>query len=199
MELIRLLLVDDHPMVREGLRARLASVPGFAVVAEAGDAGEALEALSLQTVDLAVMDVSLRGASGIALTRELLARQPDLRVLVLSMFDNPGYVAEAQRARACGYVLKDSPAEAIVAALRAVAAGQTVWPSSTGDEDGPHLTPREREVLGLVAEGLTSAQIGERLGMGARTVETHRLHLRRKLQLDSPAALLRYAMEGGWR
>jgi two-component system, NarL family, nitrate/nitrite response regulator NarL len=199
MDLIRLLLVDDHPMVREGLRARLASAPGFAVVAEAADAGEALEALAQQRIDLAVMDVALRGASGIALTRELLARQPSLRVLVLSMYDNPGYVAEAQRAGARGYVLKDSPAESIVAALRALAVGEVVWPSNAAADEGPHLTPREREVLGLLAEGLTSAQIGERLGMGARTVETHRLHLRRKLQLDSPTALLRFAMEGGWR
>jgi two-component system, NarL family, nitrate/nitrite response regulator NarL len=193
---MKLLLVDDHPMVREGLRARLAAVPGFEVVAEAGDAVGALAALSLQP-ELVVMDVALREGNGLQLTRQLLALQPGLRVLVLSMYDNPGYVREAKLAGARAYVLKDSAAETIIDALRQVAAGGEVWPPSTSG--GPHLTPREREVLGLLAEGLSSQLIGERLGMGVRTVETHRTHLRRKLRLDSPAALLRYAMEGAWR
>lgn len=195
----RLLLVDDHPMVRDGLRARLADVAGFVVVAEAGDAQTALAAAQRHRPDLVVMDVALRADSGIELTRALIAEHPGLRVLVLSMYDNPGYVSEAQRAGARAYVLKDSPAEAIIEALRRVAAGEQVWPASPSSGDGPHLTPREREVLGLLAEGLSSKQIGERLGMGVRTVETHRTHLRRKLGLDSAAALLRYAMEGQWR
>jgi len=198
-QLVRLLLVDDHPMVRDGLRARLAESTGFSVIAEAGDAAGALAAARLQRPDLVVVDVALRGDSGIALTRELRAEHPGLRVLVLSMYDNPGYVSEAQRAGASAYVLKDSPAEAIIDALRRVAAGGEVWPAGPVQGEGPHLTPREREVLGLLAEGLSSKQIGERLGMGVRTVETHRTHLRRKLQQDSPAALLRYAIEGGWR
>lgn len=197
--LTRLLLVDDHPMVRDGLRARLADVAGFAVVAEAGDAQTALAAARSHRPDLVVMDVALRADSGIELTRALIAEHPGLRVLVLSMYDNPGYVSEAQRAGASAYVLKDSPAEAIIEALRRVAAGEQVWPASQAAGDGPHLTPREREVLGLLAEGLSSRQIGERLGMGVRTVETHRTHLRRKLGLDSAAALLRYALEGQWR
>ncbi len=197
--LTRLLLVDDHPMVRDGLRARLADVAGFAVVAEAGDAQTALAAAQSHRPDLVVMDVALRADSGIELTRELRRQQPGLRVLVLSMYDNPGYVSEAQRAGASAYVLKDSPAEAIIEALRRVAAGEQVWPAPQAAGDGPHLTPREREVLGLLAEGLSSRQIGERLGMGVRTVETHRTHLRRKLGLDSAAALLRYALEGQWR
>jgi two-component system nitrate/nitrite response regulator NarL len=186
-------------MVRDGLRARLAGVAGFAVIAEAGDAAEALAAAEQQRPDLVVMDVALRGASGIELTRELRRRHPGLRVLVLSMYDKPGYISEAQQAGACAYVLKDSPAEAIIEALRTVAQGGEVWPAPAMPAEGPHLTPREREVLGLLAQSLSSKQIGERLGMGVRTVETHRTHLRRKLNLDSPAALLRYAIEGGWR
>lgn len=196
---MKLLLVDDHPMVRDGLRARLERVPGFQVVAEAEDEASARAALAGETVDLVVMDVALRQGNGLQLTRQLLAQQPGLRVLVLSMYDNPGYVREAQRAGAHGYVLKDAPAEHIIDALRQIAAGASVWPQPALAGEGPHLTPREREVLGLLAEGLSSGQIGERLGMGVRTVETHRTHLRRKLQLDSPAALLRYAMEGRWR
>lgn len=196
---MRLMLVDDHPMVREGLRARLAGEPGLELVAEAGDIAGALAAAEQQRPDLLILDIALRGENGLDLARLLRQRQPGLRLLVLSMYDNPGYISEAQRAGACGYVLKDSPAEAIVEALRHVAAGGEVWPATALSPDGPHLTPREREVLGLLAEGLSSRQIGERLGMGARTVETHRLHLRRKLNLESPAALLRYAIEGGWR
>jgi two-component system, NarL family, nitrate/nitrite response regulator NarL len=196
---IRLLLVDDHPMVRDGLRARLSSVPGLQVVDEADDEASAVLALERSRPDLVVMDVSLRNANGIDVTRRLLQLQPGLRVMVLSMYDNPGYVSEAQRAGASAYLLKDSPAERIIEALQTVAAGGEVWPDTTDGEEGPHLTPREREVLGLVADGLSCKQISERLGMGVRTVETHRTHLRRKLKLESPAALVRFALEGQWR
>lgn len=196
---IRLLLVDDHPMVRDGLRARLASVSGLEVVAEADDEASAVQALEQHRPDLVVMDVALRHANGIEVTRRLRQLQPQVRVLVLSMYDNPGYVSEAQRAGASAYLLKDSPAERIIEALQTVAAGGEVWPSCADSDEGPHLTPREREVLGLVADGLSCKQISERLGMGIRTVETHRTHLRRKLQLDSPAALVRFALEGQWR
>lgn len=196
---LKLLLIDDHPMVRDGLRARLTGVPGLVVVAEAADGDTAFQAMREHRPDLAIMDVALRGESGLDLTRRLLAQYPALRVLVLSMYDNPGYVGEAQRAGARAYLLKDNPADAIVAALHTVAAGGEVWPAPPAPGGGPHLTPREREVLGLLAEGLSSRQIGERLGMGVRTVETHRTHLRRKLCLDSPAALLRFALEGSWR
>ena len=197
---VRLMLVDDHPLVRDGLRARLEAVPGLRVVAEADTASSARTQAADHAPDLVLMDIALRSESGIDITRALLAQAPALRVLVLSMFDNPAYVSEAQRAGAVGYVLKDSPAEAIVQAIHTVMGGGTVWPQRTqADSSGPHLTPREREVLGLVAEGLSCKLIGERLGMGVRTVETHRTHLRRKLNLDSPAALIRYAMEGSWR
>lgn len=197
---VQLMLVDDHPLVRDGLRARLETVPGLRVVAEADTAASALMQASDHEPDLVLMDIALRTENGIDVTRALLERHPGLRVLVLSMFDNPAYIAEAQRAGAVGYVLKDSPAEVIVQAIHTVMGGGTLWPERANTETGGrHLTPREREVLGLVAEGLSCKQIGERLGMGVRTVETHRTHLRRKLNLDSAAALIRYAMEGAWR
>jgi DNA-binding NarL/FixJ family response regulator len=196
---IRLILVDDHPMVRDGLRARLATVAGLQVVGEADDEESTLGVVERTQPDLVVMDVALRHSNGLELTRRLKQAQPNLRVLVLSMYDNPGYVSEAQRAGASAYLLKDSPAERIIEALRTVAAGGQVWPSSSDADEGPHLTQREREVLGLVAEGLSCKQISERLGMGVRTVETHRTHLRRKLKLESPAALVRFAVEGQWR
>lgn len=201
MMTIALMLVDDHPLVRDGLRVRLESVPGFNVVAEAGSADEALAAAQARPPDLVLMDIGMKGVNGIEATRRLIAALPKLRVLVLSMYDNAEYVREALAAGACGYLLKDSPAEEIVEAIRAVMAGATHLSSALADavsraERGDGLlTPREREVLALIAEGLSSKDIGERLAMGVRTVETHRTSLRRKLDLTSPAALVRYAVE----
>lgn len=198
---IRLMLVDDHPLVRDGLRARLEAVPGLSVVAEAGSADGALELAPTAQPDIVVMDIGLRGISGIEATARLLRAMPGLRVLMLSMHDNPAYVQEALRAGARGYVLKDSPAEETVSAIRAVMAGETfVAAALSAPQTAPvpgddPITPREREVLALVAEGLSSREIGQRLAMGVRTVETHRTNLRRKLDLPSAAALVRYAVE----
>ncbi len=203
---IRLMLVDDHPLVRDGLRARLESVPGFHVVAEAADATSALQIATTQRPDLVLMDISLRsadGVNGIQATRQLLQQMPALRVLVLSMLDSPQTMREALHAGASGYLLKDSPAQDIVLAIQRVMAGERLIPAGLDDASPVEprglaaLTPREREVLGLIAEGLSSKTIGERLDMGVRTVETHRTHLRRKLELPSPAALVRFAVE--WR
>ncbi len=200
--LVRLMLVDDHPLVRDGLRARLEVVTGLQVVAEADSADAALTAAARTTPDLVLMDIGLRGANGIEATRRLRALLPALRVVMLTMHDNTEYVREALRAGAVGYVQKDSPAEEIVDAIRAVMAGgqylsagiaAALQRAGAGDDDT--LTPREREVLALIAQGLSSKDIGERLAMGVRTVETHRTNLRRKLDLTSPAALVRYAVE----
>ncbi len=198
---IRLMLVDDHPLVRDGLRARLADVPGLAVVAEADGADAALAIAPRAAPDLVLMDIGLRGVNGIEATRRLRAALPAMRVLMLSMHDSAAYVREALQAGAAGYVLKDSPAEEIVEAIHAVMAGGRYLSSAiaaasqrpAAEDDA--LTPREREVLALIAEGLSSRDIGERLAMGVRTVETHRTNLRRKLDLASPAALVRYAVE----
>jgi DNA-binding NarL/FixJ family response regulator len=202
MATLRLMLVDDHPLVRDGLRARLEAVPGLHVVAEADGASSALEQAARAAPDLVLMDIGLRGTNGIEATRRLREALPGLRVLVLSMHDHPEYVRAALGAGAGGYVLKDSPAEDIVAAIHAVCAGQRYL--SAGLEAAAAtprgvdlLTPREREVLALIAEGLSSRVIGERLAMGVRTVETHRTSLRRKLDLPSTAALVRYAVQ--WR
>ncbi len=202
---IRLMLVDDHPLVRDGLRARLASVPGFAVVAEAGSAQEALQQAVATKPDLVLMDIGMRDVNGVEATRQLLAAQPGMRVLVLSMFDSPEYMRAAIGAGARGYLLKDCPAEDIVSAIRALMRGETLQPlglSTLGppaNNPDPTLTPREREVLALIAEGLSSRDIGERLSMGVRTVETHRMHLRRKFNLPTSAALVRLAVERRWQ
>jgi two-component system, NarL family, nitrate/nitrite response regulator NarL len=196
----RLMLVDDHPLVRDGLRVRLNSVPGLHVVAEADSADAATELATRATPDLVLMDIGLRGASGIEATRRLRALLPALHVVVLSMHDTVEYVREALHAGAAGYVLKDSPAEEIVEAIHAVMAGGQYLSAGIAaalqrPSSDDALTPREREVLALIAEGLSSRDIGERLAMGVRTVETHRTNLRRKLDLSSPAALVRYAVE----
>lgn len=201
---VRLMLVDDHPLVRDGLRARLEAVPGLVVVAEADGADAALVQAARAAPDLVLMDIGMRGVNGIEATRRLRAAHPAMRVLVLSMFDNPEYVHEAMRAGACGYVLKDSPAEEIVQAIGAVMAGGSFHSAAVAgslqraERSSALLTPREKEVLALIAEGLSSRDIGARLAMGVRTVETHRSNLRRKLGLPSPAALVLFAVERRW-
>lgn len=201
---VRLMLVDDHPLVRDGLRARLEAVPGFNVVAEADSAAAALALLPQAEPDLVLMDIGMRGVNGIEATRQLLALRPATRVVMLSMFDTAEYVREAVHAGARGYVLKDSSAEEIVAAIHSVMAGGSFHaaalraPPPRPPRGSVLLTPREKEVLALIAEGLSSRAIGERLVMGVRTVETHRTNLRRKLDLPSAAALVRFAVERSW-
>ncbi|MEO3714343.1 response regulator transcription factor [Roseateles flavus] len=198
---LRILLVDDHPLVREGLRSRLQTEPGYEVVAEAGSADEALIALRQAAPDLALLDVGLRQGSGIELARALLAQTPALRVLMFSMYDNPEYVQRALEAGASGYVLKDASVEALLAAIEAVRAGGTyLSPGLTrrmfrAQAPKPVLSPRESEILSALARGETSKDIARRLDLSVRTVETHRQNIKRKLALDTPAELLRYALE----
>jgi len=198
---LRILLVDDHPLVREGLRSRLQTEPGYEVVAEAGSADEALIALRQAAPDLALLDVGLRQGSGIELARALLAQAPALRVLMFSMYDNPEYVQRALEAGASGYVLKDASVEALLAAIEAVRAGGTyLSPGLTrrmfrAQAPKPVLSPRESEILSALARGETSKDIARRLDLSVRTVETHRQNIKRKLALDTPAELLRYALE----
>ncbi|HLO95914.1 MAG TPA: response regulator transcription factor [Burkholderiaceae bacterium] len=198
---LRILLVDDHPLVREGLRSRLQTEPGYEVVAEAGSADEALIALRQAAPDLALLDVGLRQGSGIELAGALLARAPALRVLMFSMYDNPEYVQRALEAGASGYVLKDASVEALLAAIEVVRAGGTyLSPGLTrrmfrAQAPKPVLSPRESEILSAMARGETSKNIARRLDLSVRTVETHRQNIKRKLALDTPAELLRYALE----
>jgi len=198
---IRIALVDDHPLVRDGLRLRLGAVPEFAVVGEAGDAREALALLAHTAVDIVLMDVGMKEVNGIELAADLLQRQPGLRVLMLSMYDNPEYVQRALQAGAQGYVLKDAPASEIVAAIQAVAGGGTFLSPAVSrrlfraQTPRPLLSPRESEVLAALGRGESSKQIAAAMDLSVRTVEAHRQNIKRKLNLDGQAELIKYAVE----
>ena len=201
---IRLLLVDDHQLVRDGLRARLGDIPEIDIVGEAANGQQALSAAETLRPDLALVDVGLPDINGIELTEALAQRRPDLRVLILSMYDSQGYVMSAMRAGARGYVLKDAPSAEIIAAIRAVAAGGVYFSSAltaalaTQPDDTAILTEREREVVILVAQGDSNKRIAQKLDVSVRTVETHRLNLRRKLGIETAAGLASYALKRGW-
>jgi len=207
---IRILLADDHQMVRHGLRLLLDEEPDLQVVAEAGDGAEAVRRALEDDVDLAVLDVAMPRLTGIQAARELGARRPELRVLVLSMHDNEQFFFEALRAGASGYVLKSAAHEDLVAACRAVARGEPfLYPRAVAalvrellERDPAEvpedpLTPRESEVVKLIAEGLTSREIAELLTISDKTVERHRANVLEKLGLRDRVALTRYAIRRG--
>jgi len=198
---IRLLLVDDHPLVRDGLRVRLEAVPGFEVVGEASNAEEAHVQLGALQPTLVLMDVGMKGVNGIDLTSALLEREPALMVLMLSMYDNPEYVQRAMQAGARGYVLKDSPASEIIAAIEAVAGGGTFLSPAVSrrlfrnQTPRPILSSRECEILAALARGLSSKHIAREMDVSVRTVEAHRQNIKRKLSLEGQAELIKYAVE----
>ncbi|MEX3958466.1 response regulator [Trinickia sp. EG282A] len=200
----KIILVDDHPLVRDGLRLRLEGVPGLEVAGEAGNAEEALALAEKLGPDLALMDVGMNGMNGIALAGIFHERFPAVRVLMLSMHDNIEYVTQAVRAGASGYVLKDSPATEIVHAIAAVLENRTFFSADIAarmiqasglQTPAERLTPRELEILDALADGLSSKQIAERYGLSVRTVETHRLNLKRKLDIEGQAELIKFAVE----
>jgi two-component system, NarL family, nitrate/nitrite response regulator NarL len=202
--IIRLVIVDDHPLVRDGLRARLSIVEGLQVMAEAASGAEALELAEKHAPDLMLVDVGMRGMNGIELATALRAKHPLIRVLMLSMYDNREYVLSAVRAGAKGYVLKESPTEEILAAINAVCAGGNYFSSQispfvlVAGGAVPQLTAREHEVLLLLARDRTNKMVARELDISVRTVETHRLSLRRKLGADSATELQRIAITNGW-
>ncbi len=206
---VRVLIVDDHAVVRAGLRLLLEAEAGIEVVGEAGDAQEALAASRSLEPEVVLMDVVLPGPSGVEATRELLAERPQAKVLVLSMQDDPGYVRQAFEAGASGYVLKEAVDAEVVAAVREVAGGGRYLDPSLGARlaaaearervraERDPLSEREHEVLRLLALGHTNQEIARMLAISVRTAETHRAHIMQKLRLESRAQLVRYALEEG--
>jgi two-component system nitrate/nitrite response regulator NarL len=201
---IRLVIVDDHSLVRDGLRARLSVVPGLQVIGEAASGAQALQLAQADPPDLMLVDVGMRGMNGIELATALRERHPQIRVLMLSMYDNREYVLSAIRAGARGYVLKESPTEEILAAISAVCAGGNYFSAQVSNlvmQPGaavPQLTAREHEILLLLAHGRSNKLVARQLEISVRTVETHRLSLRRKLGVDSASELLKIAVTNGW-
>ena len=203
-EPIRVALVDDHELVRDGLRALLTAMPQLEVVGEASSGAEALTLVSQVRPDLLLVDIGMKDMTGLQLTEILCRQYPGIHILILSMYDHAEYVTSSIRAGARGYVLKDAASWEIVAAIDAIAAGgtyysadlleKTVSPPAADDE----LTPREREVLQMLVQGLSNKAIARMLEISVRTVETHRLSIRRKLDVDTPAGLAKYALERGW-
>jgi len=198
---IRLFLVDDHPLVRDGLRARLDPLPALEIVGEAGSAAEALNAIETLQPDIVLADVGMKDMNGIELAALLQQRQPAARVVMLSMYDNPEYVQQALQAGARGYVLKDAPASEIVAAIEAVAAGGTFLSPAVSQRlfrnqaPKPLLTPRESEILSALGRGESSKQIARDLNLSVRTVEAHRQSIKRRLGIEGQAELIKYAVE----
>lgn len=208
----RILLADDHVVVRRGLRLVLDAEPDFEVVAEASDGAEAVREALENDVQLAVLDVTMPRMTGLQATRELAHRKQDLRVLVLSMHENEQYFFEALRAGASGYVLKSAADRDLVDACRATMRGEPfIYPSAAKalindflerakDTDVSFkdpLTPRESEIVKLVAEGHTSKEIGELLVISEKTVERHRANVLEKLGLRDRVGVTRYAIRRG--
>ena len=199
--MIKILLVDDHPLVRDGLRARLEAVPHFQVVAEAGGAAEALEQAARHDIDLVLMDINMRGGNGIEATAQFKAQFPDIAVLILSMHDKLEYVSQAIQAGARGYVLKDAPGKDIVVAIDTVMSGGIYYSAALARQLAKpqnvdaQLTSREHEVLLHIANGQSNKQIARDLDLSVRTVETHRLNIKRKLGIEGQAELIRYAVQ----
>jgi DNA-binding NarL/FixJ family response regulator len=200
---LRVLLVDDHPVVRSGLRALLASLPDVEVVGEAADGAAAVELAVTAQPDVVLMDLGLPVLDGVAATRALAAQAPRVAVLVLTMHEDPDTVAAALRAGARGYLLKGVDQNVLLAGLRQVASGGRVVgaPAQRVDRDGlrspDELTPRERDVLALMAEGLSNSEITARLVLSPKTVRNHVSNIYVKLGVPDRARAIVHARRHG--
>ena len=200
----RVMIVDDHPMVAEGVQAILESFDDIGVVATLSDGPTAVAAVTGLTPDVILMDLNMPGLTGLSATEMILEKLPETRILILSMHDSPEYISTALSHGARGYILKDVPTEKIKEAIDGVMAGQRYL--CTGAEarldpatpDGREpLTSREQTVLLQLAQGKLNKEVAGALEISVRTVETHRKNIKRKLGISSTAGLTRYAMEHG--
>lgn len=207
----RILLADDHQLVRSGMRALLQTLPDVEIVGETGDGREAIELVQAQAPNLVLMDIAMPGLNGLEATARIVKEFPRTRVIILSMHANEEYVLRALRAGASGYLLKNAATAELELALRAVARGET-WLSPEisrhvieeylggrveSASSLAQLTPRQREILQLIAEGQSTKQIAARLEVSIKTVETHRAQLMERLGIHDLAGLVRYAVHHG--
>ncbi len=206
---MRILIADDHGIVRSGLKLLLESQPDMEVVAEARDGVEAVELAIREQPELCILDVAMPRLTGIQATREIKSQAPDIAVLMLSMHDDERYLFEALKAGASGYVLKREADHELVNAARAVLAGEAfltnaaersiirAWMEDGSSGPTDPLSPREQEVVKLIAEGFTNVQIAETLHLAEKTIESHRANLLRKLGMRDRVELVRYAIRRG--
>jgi DNA-binding NarL/FixJ family response regulator len=209
MNKIRVLVADDHTIVRKGLCALLNSEPNIEIIGEAADGREAVERIDKLKPDVVLMDISMPSLNGLEATRQIRRRHPGVRILILTMHTNEEYIFEILQAGASGYVLKKSAPSDLVSAIHAVYQGgaflsppvskkviEKLKERTVGNETKKvKLTEREREVLQLIAEGCTSNEIAERLFISVKTVENHRSHLMKKLDIHHAAGLTQYAIQ----
>ena len=205
----KIVLVDDHPMVREGLRESLCREPDLTVCGEAEDRFHALEIIESTRPDVAIVDLSLKNSSGLELIKDITARYPGVVVLVVSMHDESLYAERVIRAGARGYITKQQACKSVVAAIRKLLAGEFVGSdtlaqialaqlsgrnAATQDAGAQKLSDRELDVLGMIGDGFNSRQIAERLHLDVSTVETYRARIKEKLNLKDATELLQYAI-----
>jgi len=213
METLRVLIADDHAIVRAGIRLLLDSQEGIEIVGEAKDGAEAVAKTRELAPDVVLMDVAMPGLSGLEATREIRQTNPDTRVLMLTMHDDEEYFFQAVSLGASGYILKEATPEEVVSAIRIVSRGGVAFHPSLGrkllddylhrvqageeSESYSLLTEREREILRLTAAGRSAREIGEMLGLSPRTVERHRANLMEKLDLHNRSEVVQYAIRKG--
>ena len=209
-QIIKVLVADDHPVVRKGLQSCLSRQPNFRVVGEACDGDEALRQIRQLKPDVVLMDISMPGTDGLKVTEILRKELPDLKVLILSVHNNRQYIFRVIQAGAHGYVSKEAPPEEVVRAIESVAQGEPFFSQdiaraalqefiASGGKKEPfaELTSRERQVLVSIAEGQSNKEIATKLGIGVRTIETHRERIMRRLRIHSVAGLTKYAIANG--
>jgi DNA-binding NarL/FixJ family response regulator len=205
---MKIVIADDHGIVRSGIRLLLERQPDLEVVAEAADGIEARDTVIREQPDLAILDVKMPGLTGLQATREIKAQRPDVSILILSMHDDDRYLFEALKAGASGYVLKSQADNDLLEAIRSVERGEPFLSPAAqqalirdvlqrGDQVESELTPREEEIVKMVAEANTSRQIAEMLHLSEKTVENHRANAMKKLGMRDRVELVRYAIRRG--
>lgn len=206
---IRILLADDHPVVRRGISACLSHHEHLSIIGEASNGQEALRKARELSPDLILMDIDMPQMSGLAVTEVLRKELPNIKVLILSMHTNTEYIMRIIQSGARGFVLKESSTEELIKAIEAVDGGEAYFSAEvariafnkfvggTGDRTHPKLTPREEEILVLIADGHSNKEIASQLGVGVRTVETHRERIMQKLDIHTVAGLTKFAITKG--
>ena len=213
MRKVKILIVDDHPMIRHGIKSLLADEDKYEVAGEAGDGNEAIEKLGKEPYDLVIMDIKMPEKNGIDATEEIVKNYPDVKVLAISMYDEQRYIVKMLQAGALGYILKNTGKQELLSAINTVMKGESYFSQEvsaimmtqfmsrkSAGEINPAveditLTRRETEIIRLIAEELTNSEIGDKLGISTRTVDTHRRNLLQKLDVKNTAGLVKYAIQ----